>query len=121
MTLGNYPPTFFGMCENAIKASNKMLTEWLKRGMLKDKTDEEIKATVDYLSDYHSHLQHNDRLSIDDLKNNTILNITELEADQKMQEYVLSLYHCYQIAAGISNCAKIIENQKAVSFVKNHI
>lgn len=42
MTLGNYPPTFFGICENAIKASNKMISTWLQRGMLKNKPENEI-------------------------------------------------------------------------------
>lgn len=121
MTLSNYPPTFFGMCENAIKSSKKMVSSWLSRGMLKNATPNEVEKTVNYLSDYHSHLQHNDRLSIDELKKNTCLNITELEADQTLQEHVLSLYHCYQIAAGSSNCAKIIENQNLVCFIKNHI
>lgn len=121
MTLGNYPPTFFGICENAIKASNKMVTAWLKRGMLKNETDEKIEETVRYLSDYHSHLQHNDRLSIDELKKNTSLKITELESDHNLQEYVLSLYHCYQIASSTSKCSKIIENQNLVCFIKNHI
>ena len=121
MTLSNYPPTFFGMCENAIKSSKKMVSSWLSRGMLKNATPNEVEKTVNYLSDYHSHLQHNDRLSIDELKKNTCLNITELEADQTLQEHVLSLYHCYQIAAGASNCAKIIENQNLVCFIKNHI
>lgn len=121
MTLGNYPPTFFGICENAIKASNKMISTWLQRGMLKDRSEKEIINTVNYLSDYHSHLLHNDRLSIEELKKNTILNINELEADQELQEYVLSLYHCYQIAAGSTNCSKIIENQNLVCFVKNCI
>lgn len=121
MTLSNYPPTFFGICENAIKSSKKMVKEWLKREMLKDKSDEEIDSTVEYLADYHTHLQHNDRLSIDDLKKNTSLKIMELESDQELQEDVLSLYHCYQISATMSNCCKIIENHNLVSFVKKHI
>ena len=119
MTLSKYPPTFFGICSNAILSSKQIMYNWLKRGMLNDCSDDDINNTIDYLSDYHRHLQHNDRLSIIDLKSNTKLNIKELESDQKLQECVLSLYHCYQIVAGMSSCTKIIENQNLVRFVKN--
>ena len=89
--------------------------------MLKGQPQTLIQTTVDYLSDYNSHLQHNTRLSIDDLTKNTALKIIPLESNQKLQELVLSLYHCYQIAAGLTKCSKIIENQKSIKFVKNHI
>lgn len=121
MTLSKYPPTLFGLCNNAIAASKKIVTNWLQRSMLKGQPQTLIQTTVDYLSDYNSHLQHNTRLSIDDLTKNTALNIIPLESNQKLQELVLSLYHCYQIAAGLTNCLKIIENQKSIKFVKNHI
>ena len=121
MTLSKYPPTLFGLCNNAIAASKKIVNNWLSRLMLKGQPQNIIDNTVNYLADYNFHLQHNTRLSITDLQMNTALIITPLESDQKLQELVLSLYHCYQIAAGLTNCSKIIENHKSVKFVKNHI
>ena len=120
MTLQKYPPTFFGMCNNAIKASKKVVKQWLERSMLKDEDDEKIIDTVKYLSDYHSHLQHNTRLMIDDLRANTALKIVNLEDNQEFQENILSLYHCYQIMAGYSNVSKLVENHNGVKFVKQH-
>ena len=120
MTLAQYPPTFFGICNNAIEASKKMVKQWLKRSMLADETDENIDSTVDYLADYHSHLQHNTRLPANELRNKTCLKIASLEDDQELQENVLSLYHCYQITASQTNICKIIENQKMIKFVKKH-
>ncbi len=119
-TLQKYPSTFWGMCDNAIKASEKTVRLWLERSMLKDESSMAIENTVKYLSDYHSHLQHNARLMIDDLRSNTVLRISNLEDDQDLQENVLSLYHCYQIMAGYSNVAKIIENHNGIKFVKQH-
>ncbi len=118
MTLSKYPPTFFGLCKNAIDASNKVVGQWLKRSMLKSAAEADIKETVTYLSNYHYHLQHNTRLTATILLENTKLNIKALEDDQDLQEAVLSLYHCYQIMASSSNVAKIIENQKLVKFIK---
>lgn len=120
MTLAQYPPTFFGICNNAIEASKKMVRQWLKRSMLADENDENIDRTVDYLADYHSHLQHNTRLTANELRDKTCLKIISLEDDQKLQESVLSLYHCYQITAGQSHISKIIENQKMIKFIKQH-
>lgn len=118
MTLSKYPPTFFGMCNNAIAVSKKIVGRWLERSMLENLDSNEVAKTVDYLADYHSHLQHNTRLTIQDLRENTALRITNLEDDQQFQENVLSLYHCYQIMAGISNVTKLIENHNNVKFVK---
>ncbi len=120
MTLQKYPPTFFGMCNNAIKASKKVVGQWLERSMLIGKSKADIDNTVNYLADYHSHLQHNTRLMIDDLRDNTALKIVNLEDNQEFQENILSLYHCYQIMAGQSNVSKLIENQNSVKFVKQH-
>lgn len=120
ITLSKYPPTLFGICNNAIIVSKKNVKKWLKRTMLKGADEAKLDTTVEYLANYNFHLQHNTRLSIDDLKQNTSLVISALEDDQKLQEAVLSLYHCYQIAAASSNCAKIIENHESIKFIKNH-
>lgn len=120
MTLSKYPPTFFGLCNNAIAVAKKIVGTWLERSMLYGQDKAVVDNTVSYLANYNFHLQHNTRLSINDLQNNTSLKITPLENDQKFQECVLSLYHCYQIASGLTNCTKIIENHKSIKFVKNH-
>lgn len=120
MTLSKYPPTFFGLCNNAIAVSKKIVKTWLQRSMLKDASAEDVDRTVEYLANYQYHLQHNTRLLIEALSKSTALKIVPLEQDQTLQEHVLSLYHCYQIAAGLTNCAKIIENHNSVKFVKNH-
>lgn len=120
MTLSKYPPTFFGMCSNAIAASKKIVGQWLERSMLHGSDPSDVSRTVEYMADYHSHLQHNTRLTVDDLRKNTALKIRNLEEDQKFQENVLSLYHCYQIMSGMTNVSKLIENHKQVKFVKQH-
>ena len=119
LTLSKYPPTFFGLCDNAIKVSKKLVRHWLERSMLKDCAEEDIVKTVDYLADYHFHLQHNTRLTASELRENTALKIFDLEDDQEIQEAVLSLYHCYQIMAGATNVSKLIENHHQIKFVKN--
>lgn len=50
---------------------------------------------------------------------NTCLKIKLLEEDEKLQEYVLSLYHCYQIMSSTTQISKIIENNSGVKFIRN--
>lgn len=117
-TLSKYPPAFFGICQNAINSSKSIVTHWLQRCMLKNDYQSAI-DTVDYLMDYEHHLLHNNRLDIDTLQKNTKLTIITLEGDSKLQDYVLSLHHCYQILSSMSPIAKIIENDKCLKYIKN--
>ncbi len=116
-TLSKYPPTFLGYCQNAINSSKSIVQQWLSRNMLS--TDSEgASTTVDYLMDYAIHLLHNNRLDINTLQSNTKLKIIELEKDPKLQDLVLSLYHCYQIISSKTQLAKIIENDRSIKFIK---
>ena len=117
-TLAKYPPAFFGICQNAINSSKNIVTQWLQRCMLQSDPQGAI-DTVNYLMDYKQHLLHNNRLDIDTLQNNTKLLITPLENDSKLQDYVLSLYHCYHILSSMSPIAKIIENDRRIKYIKN--
>lgn len=118
--LSKYPPTFFGFCKNSINLSEKYVSTWLKNNMLKDKDESLAKQTAKYLSNYDFHLNHNTRLHINELKSNTSLVITKLEDDPKLQDLVLSVFHCFSILAGNTKVSKIIENQNGKKFVINH-
>ena len=118
--LSKYPPTFFGICQNSINLSEKYVSTWLKNNMLKGEDVEKSKKTAKYLSDYNFHLNHNTRLHINELKDNTSLVIRRLEDDPKLQDLVLSIFHCYSILAGNTKVSKIIENQNGKKFVISH-
>ena len=117
--LKNYPPMLLGICNNVIDSTKNMVKNWLTRNMLKNADSASIDKTVDYLSNYELHLQHNNRLDIVTLQENTDLNIKQLEDDPKLQDMILTLYHCYHITASTTNIAKIIENHKSKKFIKN--
>ncbi len=116
--LAKYPPTFFGECQNAIECSNRMVCSWLERNMLKG-DNASSKQTVDYLSDYNTHLIHGTRFDFNVLSNKTSLKISRLEDDAKLQDLVLSLYHSYIIYASQTAVSKIIENDKGKKYIKN--
>lgn len=118
--LSKYPPTFFGQCENAINLSEKYVSTWLKNNMLKDKDPSLAESTAKYLANYNYHLNHNTRLHIKELTENTSLVIRKLEDDDKLQDAVLSIFHCFSILVGTAQVAKIIQNQNNQKFVIQH-
>ena len=118
--LSKYPPTFFGQCENAINLSEKYVSTWLKDNMLSGQDETLAVDTAKYLANYNFHLNHNTRLHIQELKENTSLIIKKLEDDNKLQDLVLSIFHCYSILVGNTKVAKIIENQNGKKFVISH-
>ncbi len=118
--LCKYPPTFFGLCQNAIEVSKRYVYSWLERNMLRDDDAETINKTVDYLADYNYHLQHNTRLHINELREKTRLKIVSLENNQKLQDLFLTVYHCFVVYASSSPCCKVIMNNKGKSYSVNH-
>ena len=45
------------------------------------------------------------------------LKIKALESDDKLQDAILSVHHCYMHTFQNTNAVKILENQKGVSFI----
>ena len=118
--LQKYPPTFFGLCQNAIDVSKKYVYSWLERNMLKDVEASRINETVEYLANYDFHLQHNTRLHINELKEKTCLKICAMEDNHKLQDLFLTIYHCFVIYASAFSCAKRITNHKGKTYLVNY-
>lgn len=117
--LQKYAPTFYGVCEKAIKMSKKYAFDWLKRGMMSGGCDEDINSVVEFLSDYNKNLNHNTRFCIKELQDKTGLKIKALEDDSELQDLVLSIYHCFVILATTTQVNKIIENNNGKKYIRN--
>lgn len=116
-----YRPTFVGECENIVKMSHDLVEGWLLNCMFKHSHNKQDKVNkiLDELASHDASKVH-DR-HYDYLKCKTIgLKVTTLEKDQKLQEAVLSLYHCYLLSIyRIPSTIKFIENQEGQTFVIN--
>lgn len=117
--IAKYPPTLIGECEKAIKWSEEMTREWLLRGMLKGKADAEqiADAILKELASHALTLSHSRHLSAEKCKA-LGLEIDWLEADQKLQEAVLSVHHSLIHTLSATAAFKIIENHKGVAFMQ---
>lgn len=104
--INKYNPTFLYSCVQAVSLTNELADKLIKK-VVKDTTKlEAIKKAFNDNSESKVHSRH---LSIAKLQK-LGLNVTPLEEDQKLQDLVLSLHHCYIILLENTNVCKCLEN-----------
>jgi hypothetical protein len=117
--IAKYSPTLIGQCEKAIKWSISMTKEWLLRGMLHGEADA-VERADRILSELGSHaitLSHARHLSYTRCRD-IGLRVSRLEADQRLQEAVLSVHHAAMHTLSSTGAFKIIENHKGVAYIQ---
>ncbi len=116
--IGQYRPTLIGECQKVIEWSTQMVREWLISGMFKGDPQAAQKAEdiVSELADHALTLSHARHISLDHARK-LGLNISPLEADDDLQEAVLSLHHAYIHTFQHTAAFKIIENNLASAFI----
>jgi hypothetical protein len=109
--LRSMSPALLQICENAEKLSKAMVKEWLQKYMFQgqDNAEEMAEAVTEYLSDYQQFMSHGRRVDRDSLRRLGV-RIVDLEADQELQDRVLSVYHAISHTMTLSGTVKIIEN-----------
>jgi len=117
--IGKYHPTFLGACENAVKWSETIVTEWLRTGMLQD--DDQAPATVQRIvhgltddEETFNHARHIHVEALEDLG----LKIKRLEDDDKLQDLVLTVHHAFMHTFSMTSCLKIVENDRGITMAR---
>jgi len=118
--VGQYRPAFLSQCENAIKWSNEFVRGQLENVMFAGTPDAKARAgrAVRQLSSYKGNKTHQRHIHFDECKNVVGLEVELLETDPKLQDWVLTVHHCYMHAFMNTSAVKIIENQLGVALVK---
>lgn len=116
--ISKYHPTFLGDCKHAIDWSKDIVTQWLTTGMFAGKSNPRTCAekVVEDLSDHARTKTHSRHISIDDCKK-LGLEILDLESDQKLQDLVLTVHHCYMHTFSNSIAIKIVENHNGIALI----
>lgn len=116
--LGQYGPALLIQCQNALKLSKQLVSDWLKLYMFgNQKKSNKPKEIAEYLSNhknFQTHGRHIDR----DLAKKIGLVIEDLENDQELQDLVLSAYHAMTHTLSATAAVKIIENHIGKAFIK---
>ena len=113
--ISKYHPTFLTACEKAIAWSAELAEQWLK----------EVNPEIDFDKIKNVFLNHNNsyshsrHMSKRDCKA-AGLNIVDLEANQDLQDAVLSLHHCYMILFDKFLISKVVENNIGGRYMQNY-
>lgn len=113
--ISKYHPTFLTACENAINWSGQLAEKWLKE--VNPAID--VQMVKDVFLNHKNSYSHSRHLSKNDCKD-AGLNIVDLEANQDLQDAVLSLHHCYMILFDKFPISKIVENNIGGRYIQNY-
>ena len=118
--IGQYRPTFLSQCEQAIKWSNKFVEDQLVAVMFARKRNRRklAKSVVRKLSGRKINYTHERHIHADECKQMG-LKIEMLEDDDKLQDLVLTVHHCFMHTLTNSPAYKIIENHNGIAMVRN--
>ncbi len=118
--ISQYHPTFLGQCQQALDWTQKFVGDQLRDVMFEGAPDADAKAqkVVAGLSDTGTHKSHERHIPIAKCLE-LGLNVTPLEKDEKLQDLVLTIHHCYSHALMNTPTFKIIENHTGAAFMKS--
>jgi len=116
-TLQQYWPGLLEMCRDQDELGRSLVEQWLATYMLKDRADKATLANsiADYFSDSSRHKSHGKAIDRDEARDQGVV-IIDLEADQALQDAVLSVHHAVMITLQ-GPAVKLIENNIGRAFV----
>jgi ATP-dependent protease ClpP protease subunit len=112
--LDKYPPGILSICQNSLDLSKETVQNNLKKYMFKDLDNPEgmAKKVAEWLIS-KDHKSHGNPISVMEAQEHGLI-VHLLEDDQKLQEFVLSVFHSTQITFENTFCANIIENHNGI-------
>ena len=117
--LSQYGPDLLVTCKNACDLSRDLVQGWLEKYMFSTDPGRVDKATrlAEWLSTHSNFKSHGRHIARTEARNQG-LNIEDLEANQNIQDAVLSVFHATTHTFGMTGAVKIIENQLGKAFIK---
>lgn len=109
--VSRYHPSFLLECAQAIEWSRKIVKDWLQQNMLSDESDANAKAEsiIGFLANHSTTATHARHITAE--TGIAIgIRIEKLEADQKLQDLLLTVHHAYMHTFAMSPAVKITEN-----------
>lgn len=122
--ISQYRPTFLTRCQNAIDWSNTFVEDQLTLGMFKGDPHAKAKAKkiVKKLSHYPTNRTHELHIHSEECKKMGLnVKLLEDDADQTLQDLVLTVHHCYMHLFMNTPAYKAIENHNGVALIKRAV
>ncbi|MGH9305600.1 MAG: SDH family Clp fold serine proteinase [Acidimicrobiales bacterium] len=110
--LQQYGPALLEQCRMAEDLAKRLVTEWLIAYMFKGDSDK-AERVAEFFASYELHQSHSMGIPRE-MAREQGLAIEDLEANQELQDAVLSVHH----AAMLTPAVKLIENHKSRTYAK---
>jgi membrane-bound ClpP family serine protease len=113
-------PALLQEARNALEYGERMVASWLERYMFAAKADAKKLATkaAAHFNDAKTHKSHGRRIDRDEARAQSIV-VEDLEANQDLQEQVLTAYHLTTIVFEKGPSAKTLHSDANRMYVKN--
>jgi len=117
--LEQYGPALIIQCNNALRLSEDLISEWTAKYMLAGKKNakKQGKSIAKYLSNHRGFKTHARHIGREEASKIGLV-IENLETDQDIQDLVLSIYHATTLTFSATSAVKVIENHLGKAFVK---
>jgi hypothetical protein len=114
--ISKYHPTFLGACQNSIEWSEKLASDWLTRNMCNgDET--KTKKILKEFSDHKTNKSHARHISKEKCKEIGV-SVVDMEADNDLQDLILTVHHSFMHTFSHSTATKIVENHLGVAYIE---
>lgn len=113
--LSKLNPTFLTLCAQADELAEELTDKILEDKDIEPQIKQRIKNTFAKNEESKTHSRHFDR----DKCKEAGLDVIDLEADNELQDIVLSIHHCCMILAEKTPVIKIVENNIGGCYIRN--
>jgi ATP-dependent protease ClpP protease subunit len=114
--IAKYHPTFIGSCKYAIEWSEQLVLEWLERNMCLTNKKDAARILREF-SDHPKNKSHARHISKDQCKAVGV-KVVDMESDQDLQDYILTVHHAFMHTFNHSGATKIVENNLGMIYVE---
>lgn len=116
--LSRYSPTLIGESQKAIDWAEQMVKQWLETGMFEGDADAKIKSEKVFqeLGSHALTKSHSRHISMEQAAD-AGLKVISLEADQELQDLVLTTHHAFTQTLVSTAAVKVIENQDGIAYI----
>lgn len=120
--VSQFPPGLLIECETALALSRSLVKDWLHQYMFKDKPGDEglrlAGSMAEWLADHQAFKNHQRPIPRAALEQRG-MNIVHLEADHKLEDCTMAVFHATALMFNRTTSIKIVENHKGTSFIKD--
>jgi len=115
--ISKYHPTLLGECQYAIEWSEKLVGEWLDSNMCNGNNQLRDKILKEF-SDHETNKSHARHISREKCKQIGVT-IIDMEADNDLQDLILTTHHAFMHTFSSSLAYKIVENQLGIAYIES--